>query len=131
MIFAQRPLRDILMSRGKNSLLTVSRQFVTRNYPRPNCLLKCLANCLSPAREFFFVFQNCPPVRAIAKQLRDKNCLAAILSRHIKMSLLAHWVLVENDLADADFRQKFRQEKGAQTQTFGSRCLPVGWGSST
>ena len=23
-----------------------------------------------------------------------------------------------------------RQDKGAQTQTFGSGCLPVGWGSS-
>ena len=25
---------------------------------------------------------------------------------------------------------KFRQEKGAETQAFGSRCLPVEWGSS-
>ena len=36
----QRALRDRLMSRGKNCLPTVSRQFLTRNYPRPNCLPK-------------------------------------------------------------------------------------------
>ena len=39
------------MSRGKYCLPTVSRQFLTRNYSRPNCLLKCLLNCLSPTRE--------------------------------------------------------------------------------
>ena len=32
------------MPRGKNWLPIVSRQFLTRNYPRPNCLLKCLPN---------------------------------------------------------------------------------------
>ena len=54
-----RALRDRLMSRGKNCLPTVSRQFLTRNYPRPNCLLKCLPNCLSPTREgLFFPLQN-------------------------------------------------------------------------
>ena len=47
----QRALRDILMSRGKNCLPIVSRQFLTRNYPRPNRLLKCLPNCLSPTGE--------------------------------------------------------------------------------
>ena len=41
------------MSRSKNRLPTVSRQFLTRNYPRPNCLLNCLLplrglECLSP-----------------------------------------------------------------------------------
>ena len=57
----QRALRDVLMPRGKNWLPTVSRQFLTHNYPRPNCLLKCLPNCLSPTREgFFFFFQSCP-----------------------------------------------------------------------
>ena len=55
---SQRALRDRLMSRGKNCLPTVSRQFLTRNYPRPNCLLKCLPNCLSPTEGFFFLFQN-------------------------------------------------------------------------
>ena len=49
-----------MMPRGKNGLPTVSRQFLTRNYPRPSCLLKCLPNCLSPTREGFFFFQNCP-----------------------------------------------------------------------
>ena len=58
---SQRALRDRLMSRGKNCLPTVSRQFLTRNYPLPNCLLKCLPNCLSPTREgFLILFQNYP-----------------------------------------------------------------------
>ena len=48
---SQRALRDILMPRGKNWLPTVSRQFLTRSYARPNCLLRCLPNCLSPTRE--------------------------------------------------------------------------------
>ena len=60
----QRALRDRLMSRGKNCLPTVSRQFLTRNYPRPNCLLKCLPNCLSPTREgFLSSFKINPAVR--------------------------------------------------------------------
>ena len=63
---------------------TVSRQFLTRNYPHPNCLLKCLPNCLPHKRRAFFLFfQNSPAVRAIARQLSGKNCLAAIFaSRH-------------------------------------------------
>ena len=49
------------MSFGKDSLPTVSRQFLTRNYHRPNCLLKRLLNCLSPTREgFFFSFKMTP-----------------------------------------------------------------------
>ena len=31
----------------------VSRQFLTRNCPRPNCLLMCLQDCLTPRREGF------------------------------------------------------------------------------
>ena len=59
----QRALRDTLMSRGKNWLPTVSRQFLTRNYPRPNCLLKCLQNCLSPTRQGIFCpLSKLPPV---------------------------------------------------------------------
>ena len=83
-----RALRDRLMSRGKNCLPTVSRQFLTRNYPRPNCLLKCLPNCLSPTREgFLSSFKINPAVRVIARQLRDKNCLAAIFApRHQSVS---------------------------------------------
>ena len=62
------------MSRGKNCLPTVSRQFLTRNYPRPNCLLKCLPNCLSPTREgFLSSFKINPAVRVIARQVRDKK----------------------------------------------------------
>ena len=84
----QRALRDRLMSRGKNCLPTVSRQFLTRNYPRPNCLLKCLPNCLSPTREgFLSSFKITPAVRVIPRQVRDKNCLAAIFApRHQSVS---------------------------------------------
>ena len=77
-IRAQRALRDILMSRGKKCLPIVSRQFLTRNYPRPNRLLKCLPNCLSPTGEgIFSSFKITPAVRVIARQLRDKNCPGA------------------------------------------------------
>ena len=84
----QRALRDRLMSRGKNCLPTVSRQFLTRNYPHPNCLLKCLPNCLSRTREgFLSSFKINPAVRVIARQVRDKNCLAAIFApRHQSVS---------------------------------------------
>ena len=76
------------MSRGKNCLPTVPRQFLTRNYPRPNCLLKCLPNCLSPTKEGFLPsFKINPAVRVIARQVRDKNCLAAIFApRHQSVS---------------------------------------------
>ena len=77
----QRALRDILMSRGKNCLPIVSRQFLTRNYPRRNRLLKCLPNCLSPTGEgIFSSFKITPAARVIARQLRDKNCLGAIFA---------------------------------------------------
>ena len=81
---AQGALRDILMPRGKNCLPTVSRQFLTLNYPRPNCLGKCLPNCLSPTLEdIFSSFKIAPVVRVTARQLSGKNCLAAIFaSRH-------------------------------------------------
>ena len=49
--------------------------------PHPNCLWKCLPDCLSPTREDFLAcFKIAPPVRAIAWQLRGKNCLAAIFA---------------------------------------------------
>ena len=80
----QRALRDILMPRGKNWLPTVSRQFLTLNYPRPNCLFKCFPNCLSPTREdIFSLLQNCPRgegnCAAIERQKlsRGNFCLAA------------------------------------------------------
>ena len=44
--YPEGPARQIDVSR----LPTVSRQFLTRNYPHPNCLLKCLPNCLSPTQ---------------------------------------------------------------------------------
>ena len=55
---------------------------------QPNCLLKCLPNCLSPTREgFFSSFRINPAVRVIARQARDKNCLAAIFApRHQSVS---------------------------------------------
>ena len=69
------------MSRGKNCLPIVPRQFLTRNYPRPNRLLKCLPNCLSPTGEgIFSSFKTTPAVRVIARQLRDKNCPGAIFA---------------------------------------------------
>ena len=84
-LLAQRALRDILMSRGKNCLPTVSRQFLTRNYPRPNRLLKCLPNCLSPHRRgHFSSFKITPAVRVITRQLRGKNCTGAIFQRRKK-----------------------------------------------
>ena len=69
------------MSRGKNCLPTVSRQFLTRNYPRPNCLLKCLPNCLSPTGDgILSSFKITPAVRVIARQLRGKNCPGEIFA---------------------------------------------------
>ena len=81
------PARQIDVSR-QNCLPTVSRQFLTRNYPRPNCLLKCLPNCLSPTREgFLSSFKINPAVRVIARQVRGKNCLSAIfVLRHQSVS---------------------------------------------
>ena len=77
-------MRDIWMPRGKNWLPTVSWQFLTLNYPRPNCLIKCLPHCLSPTIEdIFSSFKIALVVRVIARQLSGKNCLAAIFaSRH-------------------------------------------------
>ena len=58
----------------QNCLPTVSRQFLTRNYPRRNCLLKYLPNCLSPTGGGFFAsFKIAAVVRVIARQLRDQK----------------------------------------------------------
>ena len=85
---SQRALRDRLMSRSKNCLPAVSRQSLTHNCPRPNCLLKCLPNCLSPTRDgFLSSFKINPAVRVIVRQVRDKNRLAAIFApRHQSVS---------------------------------------------
>ena len=72
------------MSRGKKILSIVSRQFLTRNCPRPNCLLKCLPNCLSPTREgFFSFFQNCPRGEGNRETIeRQKLSRAIFAPRH-------------------------------------------------
>ena len=56
---SQRALRDISMSRGKNCRLETIFDSPLPS-PKKNCLLKYLPNCLSPTREGFFLFQNCP-----------------------------------------------------------------------
>ena len=85
---AQRALRDILMSRGKTCLPTVSRQFLTRKCPDPNCLLKCLPNCLSPTREGFFAsFKINPRGEGNCETIERQNCLEAIFDpRHQDVS---------------------------------------------
>ena len=77
---AQRDLQDVLLSRGKNCLPIVSRQFMTRNYHCPNCLLKCLPNCLSPTEVFFSSFKIIPAVGVIARQVRGQKFLTAIFA---------------------------------------------------
>ena len=98
------PLRDILMSRSKNDLPTVSRKFLTRNCPRPNCLLKCLRNCLSPTRDGFLPLSNFPSWSGqFARQLRDNDCLRAIfVLRHQDVSsgsLSGEFCSVSSDLS--------------------------------
>ena len=137
----QRALRDRLMSRGKNCLPTVSRQFLTCNYPRPNCLLKCLPNCLPHKRGLFILFQNYPAVRVIARQVRDKNCLAAIFApRHQSVSsgpLGMHQKCVRNT---SKMRQngscfigkrgtsKMRQKSVKIASTMRQKCAEHLWG---
>ena len=81
------PARQIDVSRQKLSPHCLEA-ILTRSYPRPNCLLKCLPNCLFPTREgFLSSFKINPAVRVIARQVRDKNCLAAIFApRHQSVS---------------------------------------------
>ena len=97
-------LRDILMSRGKNCLPTASRQLLTRNCPRPNCLLKSLPNCLSPTREGFFSFFQKKLSRGEGNcetNERQELSRGNFCPRDIKMSLLAHWETAEKmDLQD-------------------------------
>ena len=109
------------MSRGKNCLPTVSRQFLTRNYPRPNCLLKCLPNCLSPTREgFLSSFKMNPAVRVIARQVRDKNCLAAIFApRHQSVS--------SGPLGSTPRNGAKRSRNGAKQSRNGPKSSFSGW----
>ena len=64
---------------------TVSRQFLTPNYPCPNCLLNVPPNCLSPAREgIFSPFRKNPSGKGKCaaterqKLSRGNFCLAAL-----------------------------------------------------
>ena len=59
---------------------------MTRNYPHPNCLLKCLPNCLSPTREGC-LFQNNPRGEGNCETIERQNGLAAIFDpRHQDVS---------------------------------------------
>ena len=89
---SQRALRDILiMSRGKNCLPCLKTIFDSQ-LPSPELSPKMTPKlALAHKRGQFSSFKITPAVRVIARQLRDKSCLAAILSRDIKMSVLAHW----------------------------------------
>ena len=81
---SQRALRDILMSRGKNWLPAISRQFLTLNYPRPKLSPNMPPKLPLPHnRGHFFLFQNCPRgegnCAAVERQKlsRGNFCLAA------------------------------------------------------
>ena len=121
----QRALRGILMPRGKNWLPTVSRQFVTRSYPHPNCLLKCLPNCLSPTRDgFFSSFKIAPAMRVIARQLSGKDCLAAIFvprRQDVSSGPLGRWPkIIQNIYSKTIFRRKLfcNDCKDSQTEVY-------------
>ena len=65
----------VLRQKLTPGLPAVSWQFLTRSYPHPICLLKCLPGppkCLSPLREGCNASQITPAMRVIARQLRDK-----------------------------------------------------------
>ena len=81
--FPEGPARHLDASRQKLTPHCLAAIF-DLNYPRPNCLKKCLPNCLSPTvEEIFSSFKISPVVRVIARQLSGKNCPAAIFaSRH-------------------------------------------------
>ena len=82
------PARRIDVSRQKLSPHCLEAIFDSQLPSQPNCLLKCLPNCLSPTREgFLSSFKINPAVRVIARQVRDKKCLAAIFApRHQSVS---------------------------------------------
>ena len=49
------------LPRGKNWLPTVSRQFLTRNYPYPNCLFNASQIASPPQERGFFLLSKLPP----------------------------------------------------------------------
>ena len=59
-----------------------------------NSLLQRLPNCFSPTRWGFNVsFKITPAVRELVRQLRDKNCLAAIIGLATSRCRFCHRVL--------------------------------------
>ena len=125
-------LRPVIRG-AENCLPTVSRQFLTRNYPRPDCLLKCLPNCFSPTREgFLSSFKINPAVRVIARQVRDKNCLAAIFApRHQSVSSgpLGGLLLVQQSIEKAG-TVHFKKHPAQKVRTRSRQCwpkVPAGW----
>ena len=94
-LFPEGPARHHLdVSRGKNCLPHCLEAIFDSQLPsQPNCLLKCLPNCLSPTREGLLAsFKINPAVRVTARQVRDKNCQTRqFLPRDINLSLLNHW----------------------------------------
>ena len=65
--------------------------------PSPKLSPKMPRKLSLPTQERIFPsFKTNPVVRVIARQLRDKNCLAAIFGpRHQHVPLLAHWVCLK------------------------------------
>ena len=88
----QRALRDILMSRGLGGVAAKSE--IDSQLPSPKLSPKMPPKLSLPHnKKALFLFQNYPSVRVSARQWRDKIVAQQLLSRDIKMSVLAHWLL--------------------------------------
>ena len=86
------PPPDISMSRAKDSLPVVPRQFLSLSYPRWDCPWNCPSNCplgwFDPWKYAIWGHTNVPQivpgmpslVRVIERQDRGKNCPAAIFT---------------------------------------------------
>ena len=80
--------------------------------PSPNCLLKCLQNCLSPTREDFFAcVKIAPAVWVIARQLSGKNCLAAMFAARQCLPLWALWAF-----SSRNTKNPWKEGTNAQTR---------------
>ena len=108
------------MSRGKNCPHWTLETIFDSQLPSPKLSPKMpLKLSLAHKRGgLFSSFKITPAVRVFARQLRDKNRLAAILSRDIRMSRRAHWV---PRWADFSF---LREKKREGSQNF----RPQSWG---
>ena len=85
------PARQIDVSRQNLSPHCLEAIFDSQ-LPSPKLSPKMPPKLSVPTREgFFFLFQNCPAVRAIARQVGDKIVSRQFLPRDINLSLLAHW----------------------------------------